>query len=115
MELPPDLLDGIEGEREQAAILARFDVLKALRLGISEEMMRRVARLELTETDKEGNTQPLSFHRAIGKAVVGIHGNLRGLSFADVELEAQMQGTDELIYGVLDEEAEDYDPLSAYR
>ena len=88
-----ELLQGIEGEREQATVLAKFDVLQALRLGITQTMMRRIARGEGTEQGK-----PLSFHRSIGKTIVGMRGDLRGFSYAEVETTAEEQGTFDLIY-----------------
>lgn len=99
MEQQPDILEGIEGDRERAACEARFLVLSKLNLGLTDEMTRRIARLELTEKAKSGNTLRLSFHRAIGKAVVGMYGDLRGISFGEVELMAEGEGVDELIYG----------------
>jgi len=97
-EYPPELLEGIEGERERAATAARFLVLQEAKLGFSDLMNRRIARLELTERRRRGQLVTLSFHRAIAKTRVGLYGDTRGLDLAEIETIAEGRGEYELIY-----------------
>jgi len=97
MEYPPDLLEGIDDEFEREATMARFMVLQELKLGFTDLATKRIARLEITEREN-GEDKPLSFHRAIGKTRVGVYGDLKGLTWADVELAAEQLGVDKLIY-----------------
>ena len=98
METPEALLKGIEGEREQAAVVAKFRVLKEVELGFTDFTMMRIARGELYERNKRGEAIPLSFTRAIAKARVGIYGDTRGLDHAEIEVVAEGLGVSELIY-----------------
>lgn len=106
MEQQPNILEGIDGERERAAVLGRLAVLEELDLGLSDFMTRKIARLELTERARSGNLLHLSFHQSIAKARVGMYGDLKGLNYADVEITAEQLGVFDTIYGSVLEESE---------
>ena len=91
MEVPhPELLEGNPNPEELRARIGRWAVMEALGVNFTEDKMVQISRNEM---------KGYAFWGAVHKTWAGITGNGNGICKADAEIEAEILGVFDDVFG----------------